>query len=110
MLDNVPTLASRAALGSPPQGLLEISQPLAASPWLANSVLENKFKYEFGRDGAHAGWPSPDMEVSGSLQVRKRPTSVPQVAVWISVAFSVLASVTEATWRRIRGKASAIVG
>ena len=53
MVDNVPTLASGVALGSPPQGLLEISQDLAASPWLANSVLENKFKYEVGIDGAH---------------------------------------------------------
>ena len=68
VVDNVPILASGVALGSPPLGLHEVSQPLAASPWLANSVFENKFKYEVGRDGAHG------KQWQGALQDGRRLT------------------------------------
>ena len=93
VVDNVPTLASGVVFGSPPLGLHEDSQFLAASPWLANRVLEKQIQKERLAGTAHlvnsgtglAGWPSPDMEVY--LRSRRKPTSVPRVTVWISVAF-----------------------
>ena len=96
VVGKVPTLASGVALGSPPLGLHEDSQPLAASPWPDNSVLENKLKYEVGRDGAHGELQRHGALQDGrrltwrsicSLQLRKKPTSAPRVTIWISVEF-----------------------
>ena len=96
VVGKVPKLTSSVALGSPPLGSHEDSPALAASPWPANSVLENTQKREVGRDrasgkrqrhgalqdGRRLTWRS----ICG-LQLRRKPTTVPRVTVWISVAF-----------------------